>query len=103
MIARQWRGKTSVEHAEAYVQVLRTLVLPELAQIPGGQGAFVLRRDVDDGVEFVTLTLFDSLDAVKSFAGDEYEKAVILPEAEALLSWSERTATHYEVVVRPER
>jgi heme-degrading monooxygenase HmoA len=102
MIARYWRGTTSVKDADAYENVLRTLVLPELDEIPGGKGMYVLRRDIEDGVEFVTLSLFDSLDAVKAFAGEDYEQAVILPEARALLSKYEPRAAHYEVVIQPD-
>jgi heme-degrading monooxygenase HmoA len=102
MIGRLWRGSTTIENAAAYENVLRTLVLPELDQIPGSNGAYVLRRDVDGGVEFITLTLFDSLDAVKAFAGENYEQAVILPEAQALLSTFESKAAHYEIVIKPD-
>jgi heme-degrading monooxygenase HmoA len=102
MIGRLWRGKTTEENADAYENVLRSLVLPELDQIPGSQGAYVLRRDVDDGVEFITLTLFESLDAIKLFAGEDYEQAVILPEAKALLSSFDPNAAHYEVVIQPD-
>jgi heme-degrading monooxygenase HmoA len=102
MIARYWRGSTSGENADAYETVLRTRVLPELDEIPGSKGMYVLRRDVDDGVEFVTLSLFDSLDAIKAFAGEDYDQAVILPEALAVLAAYEPTASHYEIVISPE-
>ena len=102
MIGRLWRGKTTEENADAYENVLRSLVLPELDQIPGSQGAYVLRRNVEDSVEFITLTLFESLDAIKLFAGEEYDKAVILPEAKALLSSYAPNAAHYEIVIQPE-
>jgi heme-degrading monooxygenase HmoA len=99
MIGRLWRGLTTTENADAYENVLRTKVLPELDQIPGSRGIYVLRRNVDDGVEFVTMTMFDSLDAVKAFAGRDYEQAMVVPEAEALLTSYERKATHYEVAI----
>jgi heme-degrading monooxygenase HmoA len=102
MIARLWRGRTTPENAAAYENVLRTIVLPELDHIPGSKGIYVLRRNADDEVEFITLTLFDSLDAIKAFAGEEYEQAVILPEAKALLSTFEPTAAHYEIVIQPD-
>jgi heme-degrading monooxygenase HmoA len=102
MIGRLWRGSTTPENAAAYENVLRTLVLSELDHIPGSKGIYVLRRNADDKVEFITLTLFDSLDAIKAFAGEEYEQAVILPEAHALLAMHEPTAAHYEIVVQPE-
>src|SRR5262245_36623443 len=101
MIGKMWRGSTSRENADAYERVLRTNVVPELADIAGSRGAFVMRRDVDDGVEFVTLTLFDSLDAVREFAGPDFERAVIIPEAEALLSSYDSTAAHYEIAIQP--
>jgi heme-degrading monooxygenase HmoA len=103
MIGRLWRGLTSTENASAYENVLRTMVVPEVDQIPGSRGALVLRRDVDDGVEFVTLTMFESLDAVKSFAGEDYERAKIIPEAEALLASYEPTAIHYEIAIELRR
>jgi heme-degrading monooxygenase HmoA len=102
MIGRLFRGKTTAENAGAYENVLRTLVWPELEHIPGSRGGYALRRDVDDDVEFITLTLFDSLVAVKSFAGEDYEKAVISPEAAALFSSFEPNAVHYEIVIQPE-
>jgi heme-degrading monooxygenase HmoA len=101
MIGRMWRGSTSRENADAYEQILRTNVLPELGAIAGSRGAFVMRRDVEDGVEFVTLTLFDSLEAVREFAGPDYETAVIIPEAEALLSDFDAKARHYEIAIQP--
>ena len=61
-----------------------------------------MRRDTPDGVEFATLTLFDSMDAVKAFAGEHYETAVVPPAARALLREFERTSLHYGVVARPE-
>jgi heme-degrading monooxygenase HmoA len=71
--------------------------LPDLEQIPGYEGAYVLRRDDDDGVEFVVLTLWRSLDAVRDFAGDDYERAVVTPEARDLLSEHDERVVHYVV------
>jgi len=102
MIGRMWRGRTTEANADAYETLLRTNMLPGIKSVDGYQGAYVLRRPVGDGVEFVTLTLFDSLDAVRGFAGPDYEKAVIIPEAEALLSMTEPNAAHFEIVVRPD-
>ena len=64
----------------------------------GFKGAQVLRRDANNEVEFVTITLFDSLEAVKEFAGEDYEVAVILPEAHRLLSHFDARSAHYETV-----
>ena len=84
--------------------MLRSEVLPGIHRVKGFKGARLLRRDVKDKdeVEFVTLTVFDSLDAVKEFAGEDYEVAVILPEARKLLSRFDARSAHYETVLRIE-
>jgi heme-degrading monooxygenase HmoA len=97
MIGRLWRGWTAPENADAYEQLLRSQILPGIQRIPGYRGAQLLRRDANGEVEFVTLTLFDSLDAVRAFAGEDYEVAVVLPEAERLLTRFDERSTHYEV------
>ena len=98
MIERIWRGWTTADKADAYQRFLQHEFLPAAHAIPGFRGARVLRRDQGDEVEFVTLTHFDSLDAIRAFAGDDLEKAHIAPDARDLLSrWDERV-THYELV-----
>jgi antibiotic biosynthesis monooxygenase (ABM) superfamily enzyme len=99
MIVRVWRGWTSAGNAEAYEELLRARILPELRRLPGHRGASVLRRDSADGVEFLVLNRFESLDAVREFAGPDHELAVITPEADALLERSDERALHYEVTV----
>lgn len=95
MIERIWRGWTTADKADAYQHFLQHDFLPAAHAIPGFRGARVLRRDQGNEVEFVTLTHFDSLDAIRGFAGDDLEKAHIAPEGRALLSrWDERV-THY--------
>lgn len=101
-IARLWRGRTAAtEDADAYVELLTTKVLPELRGIKGHRAAYLLRREIEDGTEFVVMTLFDSIDAVRAFAGEDYEVANVSPEARRLLSSFDRTAVHYETVVEP--
>lgn len=97
MITRVWSGTTAtVGDGDAYECLLRENVLPGIRRVAGFLGATVLRRDVPDGVEFVVLTRFESLDAVRRFAGPEYHVPVIEPEARALLArWDERAA-HYD-------
>lgn len=73
MITRLWRGWTTPDNADAYERFLLRELLPSMREIPGFRGADVLRRSEDDEVAFVTLTRFDSLAAVHSFAGDDYE------------------------------
>jgi len=104
MISRLWHGWTKRENADAYEELLRSEVLPGIHRVKGFKGARLLRRDVKDKdeVEFVTLTVFDSLDAVKEFAGEDYEVAVILPEARKLLSRFDARSAHYETVLRIE-
>ncbi|NIN67480.1 MAG: antibiotic biosynthesis monooxygenase [Anaerolineae bacterium] len=102
MIARLWRGQTSADKADAYEELLRSEILPGIHGIRGYRGAYLMRRDVEAGVEFVTLTLWESMDAVQEFAGKEYETAVVPPEARELLSSYDRTSAHYETILTPD-
>ena len=97
MIARHWRGWTKAQDADAYETLLKTQVLPELAEIEGYRGGYVLRGDAADEVEFVVVNLFDSIEAVRAFAGPDYSVPVFEPEARLLLSRIETVAHHYEV------
>jgi heme-degrading monooxygenase HmoA len=97
MIARHWTGWTRSTNADAYERLLRETVLPALQQIDGYQGGYVLRRPDGDEVQFVVVNLFESLQAVKAFAGPDYETAVFEPEARRLLSRAEPKALHYDV------
>lgn len=99
MIARHWRGWTKLKDAEAYEQLLEQTVLPGLKTIEGYHGGYVLRNDGSEEVEFVVINFFDSLDAVKRFAGPDYAVAVFEPEAKRLLNRIEPMATHFEVRV----
>jgi hypothetical protein len=99
MISRLWHGWTTRANADAYEQLLRSEVLPGILRVKGFRGASLLRRDANDEVEFVTITLFDSLDAVKEFAGEDYEVAVVPPPARKLLSHFDACSAHYETVL----
>lgn len=99
MIARHWRGWTELANADAYEDLLRNKVLPGLRGIHGYRGGYVLRSDGTAEAEFVVVNFFDSLEAVKAFAGLDYSTAVFEPEARALLSRIEPTANHYDVRV----
>ena len=98
MIVRAWQGQTTFENAEAYVDHLKSAVLPEIREIPGHLGAHILRRDLDHHVEFAVLTLWDSMDAIRQFAGDAPDVAVVPPEAQALLSEYDATVKHFYAV-----
>jgi heme-degrading monooxygenase HmoA len=102
MIARLWRGWTSRENADAYERLLRERVLPGLKLLDGHRGGYILRQESNEEVEFVVMNLFDSLEAVRAFAGPEYTVPVFEPEARQLLSKVEPVARHYEVKTSPE-
>jgi antibiotic biosynthesis monooxygenase (ABM) superfamily enzyme len=95
MITRLWRGWTARENADAYEHFLLAELFPSLRGIPGFRGADVLRRDDGGEVAFVTLSRFDDLEAIRAFAGEDYETAVIEPTARALLSRHDERAQHY--------
>ena len=97
MIARHWRGWTKVQDADAYENLLKSTVFPTLKEIEGYRGGYILRSDGPLEVEFVVVNLFDSLDAVKRFAGPDYSTPVFEPEAQKLLCRIEPVAMHYEV------
>ena len=99
MIARVWRGWTSPDNADAYEEFLRTKMFPSIHRVPGYVGADLLRRDAGDEIAFVTITRFESLESVRAFAGEDYEQAVVEPEARALLSRFDQRSEHYEVVI----
>lgn len=91
-----WRGWTSPENADAYAAFLLGSLFPSMRELHGFLDADVLRRRDGDEVAFVTLTRFRSLEAIRAFAGDEYEVAVLEPEALALLSRYEPRAVHFQ-------
>jgi heme-degrading monooxygenase HmoA len=97
MIARIWRGAVRKKDGDAYAAYMRETGVAAYAATPGNQGIWMLRRDVDDLTEFVMFTLWESLDAVKAFAGEDYERAVFYPEDERFLVERDLRSTHYEV------
>lgn len=101
MIARIWHGWTTPGDADAYERLLRSHVLPGIHRVDGYEGAYLLRREAGDEVEFVTVTLFASLDAVRAFAGEDHEAAVVPPEARRLLQRYDERSTHYETLAGP--
>ena len=103
MISRVWYGWTSHDNAAAYQSLLETEILPGIAhrQMAGYRGAHLLRRDLGSEAEFVTILWFDSPDAVRSFAGEDYEAAVVPARARALLSRFDARSAHYQVLLDP--
>jgi heme-degrading monooxygenase HmoA len=101
LIARIWRGATRKTDASAYVDYLRETGLREYRATPGNQGAWVLWRPADDRAEFITLSFWESRDAIRGFAGEDIERAVFYPEDDRFLVERELTVEHYEVVAAP--
>jgi heme-degrading monooxygenase HmoA len=97
MIARHWRGWTKPENADAYEKFLRETALPQIHKIEGHTGVFLLRNDSPQESQFIVINFFDSLDAVKRFAGTDYRIPVFEPEARELLSRVDPFANHFDV------
>ena len=98
MIARLWRGATADQRKpHAYVLHLRTNVVPELVAIPGYRDVRLLRREEGGRTEFLVMTLWDSMEAIRRFAGENPERAVVEPEARAVLADYDDFVRHYEV------
>jgi heme-degrading monooxygenase HmoA len=96
VITRLWRGWTAIADADAYERFLMTELFPAMRRIAGFRGAEVLRRADGDEVAFLTLTRFDSLEAIRAFAGDDHDKPVLEPRARELLSRYDEQALHFE-------
>jgi heme-degrading monooxygenase HmoA len=101
MICRIWHGWTTPANADTYETLLRQEIFPGIAnrRIEGYKGIQLLRRDVDDEVEFITLMWFDSLAAVRVFAGEDYQHGVGPAKAQAVLSRFDARSQHYDVEV----
>ena len=99
MIARIWHGWTSLENADAYEALLiqEIFVGIQKRKIGGLLGIELLRRSLDTEVEFITIMSFDSIAAVRVFAGDDYEAAVVPPKARALMKRFDERSKHYEI------
>jgi heme-degrading monooxygenase HmoA len=97
MIARIWKGAVRKQDGDAYAQYMQQTGVAGYAKTPGNRSVWMLRRNVDDRTEFMMFTLWDSLEAVKAFAGDDYETAVFYPEDKRFLVERDRRAVHYEV------
>ena len=105
MILRYWRGWSTPQDADSYQKIVSEQVLPGIAarQLDGYHGAYLLRRDLDHEVEFATVMIFDSLDNVRAFAGDDYETAYVPPAARAVLARFDEKSAHYTALFTPEQ
>ena len=98
MIARTWTGVVRRADADAYADYIRETGFAEYGRTAGNRGAWMLRRDDGDRTELVTLSMWDSIDAIKAFAGEDIEAAVLYPEDERYLVGGASSVVHYEVV-----
>lgn len=98
MISRHWRGVARQAFAQAYLDHLRDHTFPALRKLPGFIDASVHRRDVRDGVEFVVITHWESIDAIRGFAGDDIDVAVVPPEVQPMMADYDRDVRHYEAL-----
>jgi len=99
-VARLWHGWTTPANADVYEALLRNRIFPDIEAmaVPGYRSIDLFRRELDSGeVEFATLMTFDSLDAVKRFAGEDHEKAHVPPEAREVLARFEERSRHFEI------
>jgi heme-degrading monooxygenase HmoA len=98
MIARVWAGATRADDADDYLAYLHRTGLAEYARTPGHRRTITMRRIADGRAEFLLVTLWDSLDAVLAFAGDDHDRAVFYPEDDRFLVSRDDRVRHYEVV-----
>jgi heme-degrading monooxygenase HmoA len=98
MIVRMWRGKVRKNLKSEYVAYLNKTGLPDYGKIEGNKGVYLLCQDLGDTVEFLTMTFWTSIEAIKKFAGEDYEKARYYPEDEKFLLNFSATAEHFEVL-----
>jgi len=99
MIARIWHGYTTHANADSYEQLLKTEVFPgiEAKNVSGFKSIQLLRRSLQDEVEFITIMQFTSIDDIKAFSGDDYEKAYVPAKARVILSHFDDYAQHYAI------
>ncbi len=101
MIARLWRGVTPESKADAYIEYLKATGVSDMRATQGNRGVIVLRRKSEGRAEFLLISLWESLDAIRQFAGDDVERAVYYPEDADYLLEREPNVTHYEVLAGP--
>jgi heme-degrading monooxygenase HmoA len=103
MIARIWRATATRAKADTYRRHFATRVISHLATIAGYEGASLLRRELDGDVEFLAVTLWDSVDSIRSFAGADPGVAIVDPEARTFLMNFDRVVHNYEVAYTDDR
>ena len=99
MIARTWKAEADNVQVQHYVHHFEKNVFPELRQIMGFQGAYVMQKALENGSEIQVITLWESMEAIRQFAGEQVDQAVVEPEAQAVLRSFDTTVSHHEVLV----
>jgi heme-degrading monooxygenase HmoA len=102
MIARTWAGTTRASDADAYLEYLQATGLAAYRATPGNQGTLALRRIEGDRAEFLLLTLWESENAIRRFAGEDISRAVFYPEDDRFLVARDEHVSHYDVVFQAE-
>jgi heme-degrading monooxygenase HmoA len=99
MIGRIWHGWTTPEKADSYENLLKTEIFPGIAakNVDGYRGIQLFRRPADGEVEFMTIMWFDSWEAIRQFAGEDYEQAYVPPKARQILKRFDDRSRHYEI------
>ena len=100
MISRNWKGVVKPEEADNYITHLKTVTFPQLAEIKGFIKASILKKETTDGVEFTIVTEWETMRAIKEFAGEKPELAVVPEKIKAMMVEYDKTVDHYEIVYR---
>lgn len=98
MIARIWRGRTSLAKADDYEKFLKDMAYPDYGGVKGNRGWLLQRRALPDSVEFMFVSFWDSMDALRAYAGDDPEKPKYYPEDRAALLELPESVEHFDVV-----
>jgi heme-degrading monooxygenase HmoA len=101
VIARAWHGRVPAAKADAYFGYLQRTGIPDYQRTPGNRGVYVFRRIEGEEAHFLLTSLWESLESIRAFAGDDLERARYYPEDTAYLLELEPKVTHYEVLVAP--
>jgi heme-degrading monooxygenase HmoA len=99
MIERVWLARTTRDGAAQYAEHFRRVVMPELTALAGYRGARLLERELDGGIQIAVVTRWQTIDAIRAFAGEDLDRAVVHDEAAALFSDYDRTVRHFGVVI----
>ena len=102
MIVRMWHGRVPTEKAAAYRAFLNERAIPDYRSVPGNLSVYILERPEGEVTHFITLTFWESMDAIRAFAGEDVEKAKYYPEDKDFLLEFEPRVVHYEVVGQAE-